>query len=104
VVHLSCAAALRQVADARGGGVEATAETCPHYLALTDGRYDEPDALECAKSVISPPLRSTADVEALWAGLAAGDLSMVATDHVPDRAAVEKREAARGISFDRISN
>jgi dihydropyrimidinase len=104
VVHLSCAAALRHLADARATGVRATAETCPHYLALTDARYHEPDPLECAKSLISPPLRPAADVEALWAGLAAGDLSLVATDHVPDRVSVEKGDAARGIPFDRISN
>ena len=104
VVHLSCAAALGHVAEARAGGVRATAETCPHYLALTDARYDEPDPLECAKSVISPPLRPAADRDALWAGLAAGELSLIATDHVPDRVAVEKGAAARGVPFDRISN
>jgi dihydropyrimidinase len=104
VVHLSCAAALGSVADARASGVRATAETCPHYLTLTDSRYDEPDPLECAKSIISPPLRSAADVDALWAGLANGDLSLIATDHVADRVAVEKGAAAHGVSFDRISN
>lgn len=104
VVHLSCAAALGFVATARAEGVRATAETCPHYLALTDARYDEPDPLECAKCVISPPLRPAADRDALWTGLADGRLSMVATDHVPDRMAVEKGEAARGVAFDKISN
>jgi dihydropyrimidinase len=104
VVHLSCAPALRHVADARALGVRATAETCPHYLALTDARYEEPDPVECAKSVISPPLRSAVDQDALWAGLAADDLSLVATDHVPDRVAVEKGDAGHGVSFDRISN
>jgi dihydropyrimidinase len=104
VVHLSCADALRYVTDARASGVRATAETCPHYLALTEERYEEPDPLECAKSVISPPLRPASDQDALWTGLAVGDLSLIATDHVPDRVAVEKGEAARGASFDRISN
>jgi dihydropyrimidinase len=104
VVHLSCAAALGSVADARASGVRATAETCPHYLTLTDSRYDELDPLECAKSIISPPLRSAADADALWAGLANGDLSLIATDHVADRVAVEKGAAAHGVSFDRISN
>jgi len=104
LVHLSCAAALRHVAEARATGVRATAETCPHYLALTDARYEEPDPLECAKSVISPPLRAAGDRDALWSGLAGGDLSLVATDHVPDRVAVEKGEAARGVPFNRISN
>jgi dihydropyrimidinase len=104
VVHLSCKEALREVAAARIGGVDATAETCPHYLALAEDRYDEPDPVECAKSVISPPLRSVDDQAALWSGLAADELSLVATDHVPDRVAVEKGDAARGVAFDRISN
>ncbi|HEX2754071.1 MAG TPA: amidohydrolase family protein [Candidatus Limnocylindrales bacterium] len=104
VVHLSCAAALTFVAQARADGVRVTAETCPHYLTLTDERYAERDPVECAKSLVTPPLRPAADRDALWAGLAAGDLSMIATDHVPDRVAVEKGEAARGVSFDQLSN
>src|SRR6185503_17783613 len=104
VVHLSCTDALRHVADARATGVRATAETCPHYLALTDARYAETDPVECAKSVISPPLRPQSDQDALWAGLAADELSLVASDHVPDRVAIEKGDAARGVPFDRISN
>lgn len=104
VVHLSCAAALAHVHAARRDGVRATAETCPHYLALTEERYDEPDPVECAKAVISPPLRSGDDREALWQGLAERDLDLVATDHVPDRAGVEKGDAGRGVPFDRISN
>jgi dihydropyrimidinase len=104
VVHLSCAAALRHVAEAKASGVRASAETCPHYLTLTDERYDDPDPLTCARCLISPPLRKQADVDAMWAGLASGDLDLVATDHVPDRLGVEKGEATRGVSFDRISN
>jgi len=104
VVHLSCAAALGHVRDARASGVRAHAETCPHYLALTSDRYDAPDPDVVAGSIISPPLRSPADRDALWAGLAAGDLDLVATDHVPDRLTVEKAEAARGVPFDGISN
>ncbi|MEO5918505.1 MAG: dihydropyrimidinase [Candidatus Limnocylindrales bacterium] len=104
VVHLSSADALRHVREARGLGVRVTAETCPHYLALTDARYEVGDPLEVAKVVISPPLRSAADLDAMWNGLVAGDLDMIATDHVPDRAAVEKADAVRGIPFDRISN
>jgi dihydropyrimidinase len=104
VVHLSCAAAMRHVAEARASGVRAYAETCPHYLTLTEERYDEPDPVTCARCLITPPLRPPADRDALWDGLAHGTLDLVATDHVPDRLSVEKGEAARGISFDRISN
>jgi dihydropyrimidinase len=104
VVHLSSGAALRHVREAKAGGVRAHAETCPHYLALTDGRYAAGDDATIARFVISPPLRPVVDQEALWTGLADGSLDLVATDHVPDRAAVEKAGAAQGVPFDRISN
>lgn len=104
VVHLSSRAALEQVRAAKASGVRAHAETCPHYLALTDSRYDTGDVAEAARFVISPPLRSAVDQEALWAGLADGSLDLIATDHVPDRFGVEKAEASRGVPFDRISN
>jgi dihydropyrimidinase len=104
VVHLSSAAALDEVRRAKAAGVRVSAETCPHYLVLTEERYDEPDPAACACFVISPPLRSAADQAALWEGLADGSLDLVATDHVPDRFGVEKAEAASGVSFDRISN
>jgi dihydropyrimidinase len=104
VVHLSCAAALRHVAEAKAAGVRAHAETCPHYLTLTDERYEEPDPVTCACSIISPPLRPGGDRAAMWAGLADGALDLVATDHVADRRGIEKSEAAKGVAFDRISN
>ena len=77
------------------------AETCPHYLTLTDERYDASPE-EAARYVISPPLRSPGNPEALWDGLADGSLALIATDHVPDRVAVEKQSWRE--SFDRISN
>jgi dihydropyrimidinase len=104
VVHLSSAAALRHVREAKAAGVRAYAETCPHYLALDAGRYAQPDELDVACAIISPPLREPTDCDALWDGLATGHLDLVATDHVPDRRSFEKAEAAAGISFDRISN
>jgi len=102
VVHLSSRGALEAVRAAKARGVRASAETCPHYLTLTDARYLDPDDAEVAKVVISPPLRTAADRDALWSGLADGSLDLVATDHVPDRVAVEKRVAE--VPFDRISN
>jgi dihydropyrimidinase len=101
VVHLSSAAALEAVRRGRASGQAVFAETCPHYLSLTDERYDAPPE-EAAKVVISPPLRPAGNPEALWDGLADGSLALVATDHVPDRAAVEKQSWRE--SFDRISN
>jgi dihydropyrimidinase len=104
VVHLSSRAALEEVRAAKASGVRAHAETCPHYLALTEERYDAPDFATVAGSVISPPLRSIDDQDELWRGLADGSLDLVATDHVPDRLSIEKAEARRAVPFDRISN
>jgi dihydropyrimidinase len=102
VVHLSCADALAEVVTAKARGWPVYAETCPHYLSLTEDRYAPPDEGEVIKSVISPPLRSEADRQALWLGLARGGLDLVASDHVPDRVAVEKRVPAP--PFPQISN
>lgn len=101
IVHLSSAEALEQLRWGRSRGLAVFAETCPHYLALDDTRYELPDE-EAARYVISPPLRSAADRDSLWGGLADGSLALVATDHVPDRVAVEKQSWRE--SFDRISN
>ena len=54
--------------------------------------------------MISPPLRAAVNWDTLWAGLADGSLDLVATDHVPDRMAVEKGDAARGVPFNEIGN
>ncbi|MGZ6372902.1 MAG: amidohydrolase family protein, partial [Candidatus Limnocylindria bacterium] len=102
IVHLSCADALAEVAAAKARGWPVYAETCPHYLTLTEERYEAPDEADVIRSVISPPLRAASDREALWLGLRAGGLDLVATDHVPDRLAVEKRCPAP--PFPQISN
>jgi dihydropyrimidinase len=101
-VHLSCAEALEAVADAKARGEPVYAETCPHYLTLTDEVYADPDEAEVIKRVISPPLRSRADVDALWEGLRDGVLDVVGSDHVPDRLDTEKRLPAP--PFPEISN
>ena len=102
IVHLSCEGALEAVAEAKGRGEPVYAETCPHYLTFTDALYADPDDAEVMKRVISPPLRSQLDVDALWAGLRDGILDVVASDHVPDRLDTEKRLPAP--PFPEISN
>jgi dihydropyrimidinase len=102
IVHLSCAEALDAVAEAKSRGEPVYAETCPHYLTLTDELYADPDEAEAIKRVISPPLRSQADVDALWVGLRDGVLDVVGSDHVPDRADTEK--AVPAPPFPEISN
>ena len=82
IVHLSAKEALEAVVEARDRGIPAFAETCPHYLFLTNEEYDRPD-FEPAKFVMTPPLRDHTCQHALWRGLKFDDLQIVATDHCP---------------------
>jgi dihydropyrimidinase len=81
-VHLSTAKGLEKIRQAQRQGYPVMCETCPQYLVLTKDKYLEPD-FGGAKYVMSPPLRSDSDREALWKGLAAGEISNVASDHCP---------------------
>lgn len=86
IVHVTSARALEAVRAARARGQWLIAETCPQYLALTGDAVREFGAL----AKIGPPLRTAADNEALWAGLADGTLQTVGSDHVPKKLASER--------------
>lgn len=89
IVHLSCKESLEAVREARRRGQKnILAETCPQYLLLTEERYLDEDGL---KYVMSPPLRTQEDCEALWEGLADGTIQVVATDHCPFNYSIEKQ-------------
>jgi allantoinase len=77
VVHVSTARGVELVRDARNRGVDATCETCPHYLTLTE---DDLERLG-TRAKCAPPLRTARDREALWAAMA--DVEIVASDHSP---------------------
>jgi allantoinase len=79
VVHLSSPRSADLVRDARARGVRATAETCPPYLFLTD----EVLRTHGGFARCNPPLRSAADVAALWRRVAGGLIDVIGTDHSP---------------------
>ncbi|MFI7673795.1 allantoinase AllB [Actinophytocola sp. NPDC049390] len=79
VLHLSSAATLGMVAEARAAGVRITAETCPHYLTFAAERIPAgATEFKCC-----PPIRGEANRDGLWAGLAAGVVDCVVSDHSP---------------------
>jgi dihydropyrimidinase len=82
IFHVSTAEGVEVIRRARGRGLKVFAETCPQYLFMTGKDLDKP-ALEGAKWMCSPPPRSEADQEAIWLGLALGDLQVVSSDHAP---------------------
>jgi dihydropyrimidinase len=81
-VHLSTAAALTEVRNARAEGAEIYVETRPVYLYLDQGRYELPDR-QGNKWACLPPLRSAENQAVLWQGLRTGEIQTYATDHAP---------------------
>jgi len=79
VLHLSSAEALETLRAGRAAGARLTAETCPHYLTLA--AEDIPDGATDHKC--APPIRSRANRERLWQGLADGTVGMIVSDHSP---------------------
>lgn len=88
-VHLSCSEALEEVRAARSKQKYVYAETCPHYLTLDNGLYDQ-EGFEGAKYVLTPPLRDKWHQDELWKGLRTDDLQVVSTDHCAFRFSDQK--------------
>jgi dihydropyrimidinase len=82
IFHVSTAEGAAVIRQAQGRGVKVFAETCPQYLFLTAADLDKPGT-EGAKWMCSPPPRTKADQEALWAALRRRDLQILSSDHAP---------------------
>jgi allantoinase len=86
VLHLSSADALPMLAAARRDGVAITVETCPHYLTLTAEEIaDGATQFKCC-----PPIRDSANQDALWQGLADRVIDCVVSDHSPSTADLKR--------------
>jgi dihydroorotase len=79
VCHVSTAGSVELIRWAKSKGWAVTAEVTPHHLLLTDDLVATYDPIY----KVNPPLRTSADVEALRVGLADGTIDCVATDHAP---------------------
>lgn len=79
ICHVSTKGSVALIRDAKARGVKVTAETCPHYLLLTEGALRSRDA----DYRMNPPLRTEEDRLALIQGLQDGTLDAIATDHAP---------------------
>jgi allantoinase len=79
IVHVSSAAVLPLIAEAKRSGLPVTAETCPHYLTFTAESIPEGGTVFAA----CPPIRGEDNLAQLWAALADGTLDMVVSDHSP---------------------
>ncbi len=82
IVHTSTAKSIEYIRAAKKEGLPLFCETCPQYLLLDESVYSKPlpDSL---KYVISPPIRSKHDQEAVWVAVADGTVDVISTDHCP---------------------
>src|SRR6201996_4267394 len=79
VLHISSAAELRPLAEAKARGVEITGETCPHYLLLSETDYEKFGGI----IRVNPPVREAPNRQPLWNALMDGTIDIIATDHAP---------------------
>jgi allantoinase len=79
IVHVSSAAAIDLLAMARAEALPVSSETCPHYLALAA----EQVPAGATEFKCCPPIRERANADRLWAGLRAGVIDCVVSDHSP---------------------
>lgn len=98
IVHLACREGLAAVAEARAEGYPVYAETCPQYLHFTHEVYKHSDG---QRYVCSPAFKGQDSQDALWQGIARGEIDTVATDHCPFQSA--EKDIGRN-DFTRIPN
>lgn len=104
IFHVSTAEGCDVIRAAQARGAPVWAETCPHYLFMTEDVLDRP-GVEGAKWMCSPPQRTTADQAALWAALEDGTLCVVSSDHAPYRFdETGKLSAGADAPFHQIAN
>jgi dihydropyrimidinase len=99
IVHLSSRVGMEAATAARSDGANIFAETCPHYLVLTDQVYLRKDA---ENFVMSPALKKAEDRASLWKGLRTGGIiETVGSDHCPFTSSQKRRGKE---DFTRIPN
>jgi len=81
IVHTSSEQAHEAIRRARQKGMRVYGEPLIQHLTLDEGEYFNKSWDYAAQRVMSPPFRNKSHQDSLWAGLAAGSLQVVATDH-----------------------
>ncbi|MBI3598174.1 MAG: dihydroorotase [Nitrospirae bacterium] len=79
LAHISTAASVHLIREAKHRGILVTAETCPHYFTLTDEAVNGYNT----NAKMKPPLPQAIDLLEVRAGLADGTIDAIATDHAP---------------------
>ncbi|PTW59752.1 dihydropyrimidinase [Breoghania corrubedonensis] len=81
IVHTSCEQSHEAIRRAKQNGIRCYGEPLIQHLTLDESEYQSGDWDHSARRVMSPPFRNKKHQDSLWAGLQAGTLQVVATDH-----------------------
>ena len=102
VQHVSTAAALNAIREAKRQGLHVTCEAAPHHFALTEDEVasggPQHNIAYNTNAKMNPPLRAESDRQAVLAALLDGTVDCIATDHAP-HASHEKE-----VEFERAPN
>ena len=90
ICHVSTRGSVEAIRRAKARGVRVTAETCPHYFALSEDDIEKYGAM----AKMNPPLRTKDDVKAVIDGILDGTLDCISTDHAPH----SDEEKSRGLA------
>jgi dihydroorotase len=86
IAHISTKNSVDMVREAKKKGIKVTTEVTPHHFSLTDDAVKTYDP----NAKMSPPLRSSKDVDYLIDGLKDGTIDCIASDHAPH--SIEEKE------------
>lgn len=79
ILHVSSKEGTEAIKRAQDEGYPITAETCPHYLFLTNEDYEEIGP----SMKVYPLVKYKEDQDRIWEGIADGTFSLVCSDHAP---------------------
>jgi dihydroorotase len=82
ICHMSASESLRAVREGKSHGAKVTCEVAPHHFTMTDEALALPVSYD-TNVKMNPPLRSTADRDAMLKGIVDGTVDVIATDHAP---------------------
>ena len=77
--HVSLASEMALLREAKADGLPVSVGVTPHHLYLDEADRERLGGF----AMVKPPLKTTADREALWAGVLDGTVDIIESDHAP---------------------
>ncbi|HEY8402872.1 MAG TPA: dihydroorotase, partial [Cytophagaceae bacterium] len=79
LAHITSPASVDLIRQAKAKGLHVTCDVAFYHLILDDSLLTSFDT----NLKVNPPLRTSSDIDALWAGLADGTIDVIVSEHTP---------------------